>query len=71
MIRELKTVDEVVAELGGSGAIKAITGSKHTSAVSNWKKLGRFPAKTHKVLQDALCAKGLTAPDSLWGLVHG
>lgn len=66
MVQELKTVEEVVAKLGGTMAVAAITGSKHSSAVSNWKKLGRFPAKTYFDIKAALLKRSLKAPDELW-----
>lgn len=68
---ELKTVDEVVTALGGNMAVVMLTGSKHGSAVSNWKKLGKFPAKTHKIIKDALQERALDAPDELWKIIHG
>jgi hypothetical protein len=71
MAQELETVDEVVGALGGNMAVMAITGAKHGSAISNWKRLGRFPAKTHKVIQDALEHRSLKAPDRLWRIIHG
>jgi hypothetical protein len=71
MVEQLKTVDEVVTALGGNMVVQAITCSKHGSAVSNWKRIGRFPAKTHKVLQSALSERSMSAPDELWGIIHG
>jgi hypothetical protein len=71
MREELRTVSEVVAALGGNQAVMALTGSKHGSAVSNWKKIGKFPAKTHKIVKDALRKRSLSAPDDLWGIIHG
>lgn len=71
MIRELETVDQVVSELGGSDAVRKITRSKYVSTVSNWIKDGKFPPKTYKVMQNKLCALGLSAPDRLWGMIHG
>lgn len=71
MFEELKTVEEVINKLGGPSGVAAITGAKHTSAVSNWKKLGKFPAKTHPVLKRALYERGLAAPEELWSVIHG
>lgn len=71
MIEELNSVEAVVKALGGNQAVAAITHTKNTSAVSNWKKVGLFPGKTHKVMKSALIERSYTAPDSLWRIVHG
>jgi hypothetical protein len=70
MAETLCTVEEVVDALGGNLGVAAITGVKHTSSVSNWKKFGKFPAKTHKVLQEALHERSMKAPDTLWGMIN-
>jgi predicted SpoU family rRNA methylase len=66
MFEELKSVQEVVERLGGNMAVASITGSRHSSAVSNWKKLGKFPPKTYFGLKAALQERSLDAPDDLW-----
>jgi hypothetical protein len=71
MAERLCTVSDVVDALGGNLGVAAITGVKHTSAISNWKRIGKFPAKTHKILQDALHERSMKAPDDLWGIIHG
>lgn len=68
---ELHTAEEVIEALGGNPAVMVLTGSKHGSAISNWKRAGKFPAKTYKVLQEALQERSLSAPDDLWGFIHG
>lgn len=70
MVESLTTVEQVVDKLGGNLAVAAITGAKHTSAISNWKRLGKFPAKTHKIMKDALQERSFDAPDDLWSIVH-
>lgn len=70
MFEELKTAEEVIDRLGGPKAVAKITGAKHTSAVSNWKKLGKFPAKAHDVMKHALRERALAAPDDLWNIIH-
>lgn len=71
MAETLCTVSDVVDALGGNLGVAAITGVKHMSAISNWKRIGKFPAKTHKILQDALHERSMKAPDDLWGIIHG
>ena len=68
---ELHTVDAVVKALGGNTAVISLVGGVHISTVSNWKKAGKFPAKTHKVLKSALEQMGRDAPDELWSIIHG
>jgi hypothetical protein len=68
MAQELHTVKEVVEALGGTTAVKALTGGSYLSAVSNWKRRGTFPASTHYVLTRALSERSLRAPASLWGM---
>ena len=70
MAEKLCTVSDVVDALGGNLEVAAITGVKHTSSVSNWKKFGKLPAKTHKVLQEALHERSMKAPDDLWVIIH-
>ena len=66
-MEHLETISEVFEALGGNAGVIAITGNKPT-AVSNWKVVGRFPAKSYLVLQAALKAVGKTAPAALWGM---
>lgn len=68
---QLQTVDAVVRALGGNLGVTALVGGAHSSTVSNWKKVGRFPAKTHKIIKDALRERSLDAPDELWAIIHG
>lgn len=68
---ELRTTEEVINALGGNPGVVALIGAKHGSAVSNWKRLGKFPAKTYKIMKDALHERSLDAPDELWSIVHG
>lgn len=68
---ELQTAKEVIEALGGDVAVMEITSSKYRSAVSNWKRIGKFPPKTYKVLQNALQERSMSAPDDLWGFING
>ena len=66
-LETLHTVADVFEALGGNGGLEGITGSK-PSAISMWKKAGKFPSKTYVTITAALRANGKTAPDSLWGM---
>ena len=67
-MKELSTVEEVISELGGLDAVKVLTRAEGDSVVPMWKNRKRFPAKTYTVLKPALEERGLTAPNSLWGM---
>jgi hypothetical protein len=68
MLRELSSVDEVVAVLGQKAVI-ALTGRSVEYAaqnVSNWRAAGSFPADTFGPIVRALKRKGCSAPLKLW-----
>ena len=67
--RALKTMDDVMAALGGPAAVAILTQTKH-SAVCNWQTFGRFPAKTYLVMSRALARKRHKAPTALWGMLE-
>ena len=62
---ELNTTKEVMQALGGTHAVKDLTGRSY-SAAHNWWTKPKFPANTYKTMTDALAEKGLSAPDQLW-----
>jgi hypothetical protein len=66
-LKKLHTVADVFEALGGNGGLETITGSK-PSAISMWKKAGKFPSRTYVTMIAALHAIGKTAPDTLWGM---
>lgn len=66
---ELLTTADVMAALGGPGAVAELTGRKY-SAAHNWGTFVKFPANTYVVMQAALAKIGRTAPASLWGMVE-
>lgn len=70
MDQPLQTTTDVLDALGGSAAVAEMMGLAN-NAVSNWKKRETFPPKTHLVLMRELKARGLNAPDSLWGMLEG
>lgn len=61
----LKSVDQVIERLGGIPELVSLTGS-NVKAISAWKSRRAFPSKMYFVMSDALRAKGLSAPASLW-----
>jgi hypothetical protein len=63
----LHTVADVFEALGGNSGLEDITGSK-PSAISMWKKAGKFPANTYLMITGALEARGKSAPASLWAM---
>lgn len=57
---------EIIDALGGTAAVCLLTGASPGS-VSNWRRFGKFPAGKFVRMRDALRAKGIDAPPSLWG----
>jgi hypothetical protein len=68
MLRELVSTAEVMDELGGVAAVARLTGRTYGAAF-NWRGFVRFPSDTFVVMQEALKARGCSAPPSLWGMV--
>jgi DNA-binding transcriptional regulator YdaS (Cro superfamily) len=60
-------VGDLVRALGGGSAVARVIGVS-PSAVSNWQRLGRFPARTYLQIRRRLKAKGKNAPEQLWGM---
>jgi hypothetical protein len=70
VMKQLRTFEDVVDALGGSGDVGAMVDG-WPSSVWNWqKKRGRFPAKFYKGMTEALAARGYSAPAELWGQVE-
>ena len=63
-MQKLTTVDEVIEALGGIIAVAKLVGVD-SKAVKHWPRRG-LPSKTFIALSDALKAKGMVAPPSLW-----
>ena len=68
MSKDLATVDEVIAALGGQREVAGLTGRRSGSAIPMWKQRGSFPSNTYAVMIEALQERGKTAPASLWGM---
>jgi hypothetical protein len=68
MFKNLQTIDEVIEELGGPQAVMDLTKRESNSVVPVWRHRGKFPGYTYPALQNALKAKGASAPDELWKL---
>lgn len=65
--REIKTVRELVKELGGpTAASRVLDGTPQL--VVHWRKQNRIPAKKFFLHQDILAERGFTAPRALWGM---
>jgi len=68
MIRNLKTVPDVVAALGGNRAIAQRYGyaGERGQAVVNWKKKGRIPPELYLPMTADLRRRKCRAPARLW-----
>lgn len=70
MPKQLTTIEQVIAELGGPAAVAELTCRTSLSAVPMWKLRQTFPSNTYVVMKAALKAKGADAPDSLWNMAE-
>ena len=61
-----RTFDEVVIALGGNSAIAILLGCSR-SAVSGWRRNGRFPPRYYAAMAMALHERGYYAPWQLFG----
>ncbi len=66
-MKQLATTAEVIAALGGNIPVAELTGAR-PKTVSMWKTFGKFPWRTQMALSRALNARGMCAPESLWGM---
>ncbi len=66
-MRRLKTVGEIIDAIG-SAQLRKLSGQRSKSAVSNWRRAGRFPAKTFYLFTSELARRGLSADPALWGM---
>ena len=64
--KRLDTVAEVIEALGGSNAVRRLTGVKSTQAVWNWGDRASFPSDLYVLMTEALAAKGFVATPTLW-----
>ena len=64
----LKTVDDVISELGGTGATASLA-RLGDPAVSNWKARGKIPSDQYMVISEALRAIGKEADPAIFGFV--
>jgi hypothetical protein len=65
MTKNLRTARTVIAALGGTPKVAALTGAKYSRAF-NWLSKGYFPSWTYLLITKALAERGLTASPSLW-----
>lgn len=68
MSKELRTVEQVIETLGGHKAVAELANCSSPSVVPMWKSRKKFPSWTYTVILPALQAKGLSAPNKLWGM---
>jgi len=64
-MKQLGSVSEIVAALGGPAAFAAKLQSKRTT-VYHWIATDSLPSKTFVVLQSILAAEGFFASPTLW-----
>jgi DNA-binding transcriptional regulator YdaS (Cro superfamily) len=62
-----KQVSNLVDALGGTCQLARLVGVV-PSAVSNWKREGRFPARLYVQMRRKLRARGVTVDNHLWGM---
>lgn len=65
-MHQLSSTEEVIRALGGNGPVATLC-NRDSKTISNWKlRRATFPPSTYLTLQNALAAKGFSAPASLW-----
>jgi hypothetical protein len=60
-------VASLIQVLGGTSALARLV-DVVPSAVSNWRRLGRFPARLYLQMRDELADRGVFAERHLWGM---
>lgn len=65
MAMRITTTPDAIAALGGTEAVRELTG-RQPKAISNWRARGFFPSATYVVLSRALRDLGYEAPPELW-----
>jgi hypothetical protein len=60
-------VASLIQVLGGTSALARLV-DVVPSAVSNWRRLGRFPARLYLQMRDELADRGVLAERHLWGM---
>ncbi len=64
MAEQINSASEVIDRLGGNSVVASLIGVT-PNAVGNWRQRG-LPPETFVALSEALNAKDLYAPPSLW-----
>ena len=70
MTHRLKTVDEVINQLGGNTRVQKLCGIGTSQAVSNWRRTGRIPPKAYDIISNELKKYECSAPKELFGLIN-
>jgi hypothetical protein len=65
-VRQLSTLDEVVAALGGLSKLGRLIDRKPCT-ICGWRDRNTIPAKWYPVMTELLLERGFTAPRALWG----
>lgn len=68
MTKQLRSIEEVILELGGPRAVAQLTKRGSISTVPMWKIRGSFPMNTYAIMKEALQSRGFRAPGSLWNM---
>lgn len=68
-MRVLNNPRAIIAALGGPVAVQAITDSNIESVIG-WKRKKTLPANKFLEMSEALSAKHLSAPPSVWNQRH-
>lgn len=66
-VETVETVEDVIAALGGSAAVRRLTGAT-SQQLWNWKARRRIPARLYKRMGQALKAAGVAAKDDIWAI---
>jgi len=66
MVEPIKDPKVLVNELGGVSRAAEILGERYPSTVSNWVRLGRFPAGKYMHHAAELEARGISASPEIW-----
>lgn len=64
--RRLKTVNEVIEKVYGTGANLARRLNVSLVTISDWRREEHFASNTFVVMNGDIAEKGFTAPPSLW-----
>jgi hypothetical protein len=67
----LSNADDVIVAAFGTTMAAARATRRPIQSVSNWRRRGKLPPATFLIFSEALAAKNMAAPCSLWGIDPG